>query len=234
MQPQLTRSNTQRMIAGVCGGLGEYFSIDPIIARLIFVLVTLTSGVGIPVYILLWILMPRKNVSVTYYNVHDTHASHAGQQIGDDAARVDLNVMVSPQPQQVQYQRVAEEQTQHRQGAGAATGGHGGHGGQASPQTPLYYDPQTGQPVYPGVPSTGETIKLDFGNPNPPAPHVAPSQQYHSDPTGAEQRKKRNWRKLSYILIGMGGLIFLNQFVSLSLILPSLMIIAGVLLLRRS
>ncbi len=59
MQPRLTRSTTESMVAGVCGGLAEYFSIDPVIVRLIFVLVTLTSGLGLPVYLVLWILMPK-------------------------------------------------------------------------------------------------------------------------------------------------------------------------------
>lgn len=59
MQPRLTRSTTESMVAGVCGGLAEYFNIDPVIVRLIFVLVTLTSGLGLPVYLVLWILMPK-------------------------------------------------------------------------------------------------------------------------------------------------------------------------------
>lgn len=59
MQPHLTRSRTDRMVAGVCGGLAEYFSIDPVIVRLIFVLVSLTSGIGVLLYPILWIVMPK-------------------------------------------------------------------------------------------------------------------------------------------------------------------------------
>ena len=59
MQPRLMRSRTEVIVAGVCGGLAEYFAIDPVIVRLIFVLVTLTSGIGLLVYPVLWLVMPK-------------------------------------------------------------------------------------------------------------------------------------------------------------------------------
>ncbi len=59
MQSRLVRSRTDVVIAGVCGGLGEYFHVDPVIVRLIFVLVTLTSGIGMIIYPVLWIIMPK-------------------------------------------------------------------------------------------------------------------------------------------------------------------------------
>lgn len=56
-----TRSRTNRMIAGVIGGIAEYFSIDPTLARAGFVLVSLLSAAfpGIVVYIILWVVMPE-------------------------------------------------------------------------------------------------------------------------------------------------------------------------------
>src|SRR6187431_1182854 len=65
MQPRLTRSRTEVIIAGVCGGLAEYFAIDPVIVRLIFVLVTLTSGIGLLVYPILWMVMPRAGATAS-------------------------------------------------------------------------------------------------------------------------------------------------------------------------
>lgn len=59
MQKRLYRSTKDRMIAGVCGGLAEYFDIDPIIIRVLFVVVTLGAGVGILGYIILWIVVPE-------------------------------------------------------------------------------------------------------------------------------------------------------------------------------
>ena len=57
MKAKLYRSTTDRMIAGVCGGLGAYLDIDPVIVRLFFVLLTLAGG-GVLIYLLLWILIP--------------------------------------------------------------------------------------------------------------------------------------------------------------------------------
>ncbi len=54
---KLYRSSTNRMIAGVCGGLGEYFNIDPTIIRLVWALIGLT-GAGIAAYIIAMIIIP--------------------------------------------------------------------------------------------------------------------------------------------------------------------------------
>ncbi len=57
---RLTRSESDRMVAGVCSGLGRYLNIDPTIVRLIFVLMFLLGGHGLLVYIILWIVMPSE------------------------------------------------------------------------------------------------------------------------------------------------------------------------------
>lgn len=56
----LTRSKTNKVIAGVCGGLGEYFNTDPVLIRLIFVVVTLLGGAGVLAYIVMWIIVPEE------------------------------------------------------------------------------------------------------------------------------------------------------------------------------
>lgn len=58
MEKRLHRSRTEKMIGGVCGGLAEYFGIDPTIVRVVWVLITLTAGLGILLYLVLWIVMP--------------------------------------------------------------------------------------------------------------------------------------------------------------------------------
>jgi phage shock protein C len=58
MSKKLVRSTDDRMIAGVCGGLAEYFQIDAVLVRLAFVLLTVYGGAGPLVYLLLAILMP--------------------------------------------------------------------------------------------------------------------------------------------------------------------------------
>lgn len=57
----LYRSQSNRVIAGVCGGLGEFFNIDPSIIRILFVLGTLFGGSGLLIYIVLWIVIPTHN-----------------------------------------------------------------------------------------------------------------------------------------------------------------------------
>jgi phage shock protein C len=52
------RPNHDRMIAGVCGGLGQFFNIDPTIIRLIFALAALAGLASVPVYLILWVVVP--------------------------------------------------------------------------------------------------------------------------------------------------------------------------------
>jgi phage shock protein PspC (stress-responsive transcriptional regulator) len=52
------RSENDRMIAGVCGGLAAYLGIDPVLVRLGFVILLLASGIGLPIYLVLWLVMP--------------------------------------------------------------------------------------------------------------------------------------------------------------------------------
>jgi phage shock protein C len=57
----LRRSSTNRMIAGVCGGLEEFFGLDAFWFRLGFVLAMIPGGVpGIAIYLIMWLIMPSK------------------------------------------------------------------------------------------------------------------------------------------------------------------------------
>jgi phage shock protein C len=57
---RLYRPKANRMIAGVCAGLGEYFSLDPILFRILFVALTLAGGSGILIYIILIFIVPEE------------------------------------------------------------------------------------------------------------------------------------------------------------------------------
>ncbi len=61
MKKQITRSTTDCKIAGVCGGLADYFDINPILFRIIFVATILCSGSGIVAYVLFWIFLPTES-----------------------------------------------------------------------------------------------------------------------------------------------------------------------------
>lgn len=57
---RLYRSKTNRVIAGVCGGIGEYFNIDPVLIRILWVLFALAGGSGVFAYIICWIIIPEE------------------------------------------------------------------------------------------------------------------------------------------------------------------------------
>lgn len=100
MKTKLYRSQTDSMIGGVCGGLGQYLGIDSTIVRLFFVLLVLGNGVGVLIYLVLWLIVPREG-QAEEATVEETIRAGAGEiaerarALGDDlreAAR-------SPNPQ---------------------------------------------------------------------------------------------------------------------------------------
>ncbi|WP_067073567.1 PspC domain-containing protein [Methanoculleus horonobensis] len=62
MAKKLTRSTSDRWIAGICGGIGEYLEIDPNVIRMIWVVLSVLTTVfpGVIIYILLWIILPEQ------------------------------------------------------------------------------------------------------------------------------------------------------------------------------
>lgn len=56
---QLRRSRRDHIVGGVCGGLGQYFGVDPIILRIAFVAMTLAGGSGVLLYVIAWIVIPE-------------------------------------------------------------------------------------------------------------------------------------------------------------------------------
>ncbi len=61
MARRLYRSQTDKMLGGVCAGLGQYLDVDPTVIRLIFILAALLGGHGILLYLILWLVMPPEN-----------------------------------------------------------------------------------------------------------------------------------------------------------------------------
>jgi len=58
---RLYRSHKDKIIAGICGGLGDYFDVDPVIARASFIVLTFVNGVGLLLYVILWIVVSREH-----------------------------------------------------------------------------------------------------------------------------------------------------------------------------
>ena len=62
MNKRLYRSRKDSVIGGVCGGLGEYFEIDPVFIRIIAVLLVFAEGAGLLAYLIAWIAIPRTKI----------------------------------------------------------------------------------------------------------------------------------------------------------------------------
>ena len=213
MQVRLSRSSSERMVAGVCGGLAEYFNIDPVIVRLIFVLVTLTSGLGLLIYLLLWMIMPRGTAIPGQRPIEQSsrqfneEISQLGQQLSQEATQ--LGQQLSQEASRLREKMLSRQRT----------------GGQYGVGDPPEYrsDPFVGQPPGQERPVTGKTVNLGPLPGDLPTPYVQPVPS-----------RPRSWNKLGVILIGIGGLIFLEQLgIDMSLIFPALMIAAGLILMSR-
>jgi len=61
---RLFKSSKNRAIGGGCGGLGEYFAIDPVVLRILFVLGFIIFGIGVIIYLILWIMMPEEPINI--------------------------------------------------------------------------------------------------------------------------------------------------------------------------
>ena len=190
-QQRLMRSRNEIVLSGVCGGLGEYFGIDPVIIRLIFVLVTLTTGLGLLVYPALWIAMPK--------------APLAPPQWPEPALGVDQQIATYA----VQRERVTA-----------------GHARSAAPPPPTAYnfDPLTGEALRSDA-AFGQTTQLPY---DPSAP------EFQGLPITPARRLRHGGRWVALGLIAVGALILADHLgFDTDLVFPLIMIVGGILLLRR-
>ena len=232
MQQRLMRSRTEVIIAGVCGGLAEYFGLDPVIVRLIFVLVTLTTGIGFILYPLLWLVMPKAGAfgASTPQLTQDADAwrrrmnefsqemRQAGQQLSQEMREVFLREQAQPpQASQAPKPPTAVE---------------------VPPPQAYNFDPLTGEPVHQSAPTTGQTINLRV-DPTLSEKYV-PTTQANSSPQQpvyyaphAPAARRRRGRSMGIVLLAFGALILASQFDIAQYVFPLMLIGAGVLLLRR-
>lgn len=85
MTKKLFRTRKNRIFGGVAGGLGEYFDVDPIIIRAIFIASAFAWGLSILVYIGLWIFVPQREF------VFDSEIDNDMQEIFDDSEEINTN-----------------------------------------------------------------------------------------------------------------------------------------------
>ena len=82
MSERLYRTNQDKMIGGVCGGLAEFFKIDPIIIRVFFVLWVTIGEWGVLAYFLLWLIIPPQQYEGANFQMNELGARF--QLIGHD------------------------------------------------------------------------------------------------------------------------------------------------------
>ena len=80
MHNKLYRSSTDKMVGGVCGGLAAYLHVNVMIVRLVFLLLGLTNGVGLTIYLVLWIIMPYEGGTMGARDTARTSASEISRQ----------------------------------------------------------------------------------------------------------------------------------------------------------
>jgi phage shock protein C len=57
---KLYRSRTDRKLAGVCGGLAQYFNLDATLIRVLFIVLAVLGGAGLVIYLAMWIIVPNE------------------------------------------------------------------------------------------------------------------------------------------------------------------------------
>ncbi len=97
MEGKLYRSRSEKMVAGVCGGLGQYLGIDATLVRLFFVFLSFFDGIGVVLYVVLAVLMPQvpQGEEITQPAVPLTENPSATKLVGGGLVVLGLVALVS-------------------------------------------------------------------------------------------------------------------------------------------
>jgi phage shock protein C len=93
MKQKLYRSRSDAMLGGVCGGLGDFFGIDSNLVRIVFVVLALIQGIGILLYLVLWLIAPPEGEETVKQAVRTgaeeiaAKARAMGKEVGEVAKR---------------------------------------------------------------------------------------------------------------------------------------------------
>lgn len=101
---KLYRSCKSRILGGVCGGLGEYFDVDPVLIRLLFIIALLSGGIGFIVYIVAWLAIPNdpkceketaeEEIKAAAHSVADTVKDSVKSRKDDNRAIVGVAILI--------------------------------------------------------------------------------------------------------------------------------------------
>ncbi len=84
---RIHRSTESKIIAGVCGGLGDYFDVDPTWIRILCVLSIFANGIGLIAYVIWWIVVPQQPLTV--YRAADSGTPQSHTEVTGQAAATD-------------------------------------------------------------------------------------------------------------------------------------------------
>ena len=82
-RPHLARSETDKRIAGVCGGVARYFGVDPVLVRVAFVVMAF-MGFGVLLYIVLWIVLPKGESTPPAQPMFGGHGSTSAIRVAEE------------------------------------------------------------------------------------------------------------------------------------------------------
>ncbi len=105
---KLYRSRSNRVFGGVAGGLGDYFNLDPLVIRLLFVLLTVFGGGGLILYIALWIFVPEE----AFFPYENKNAGNAYQNQGFTMNNESTQEEGHSRPQDKQWEKPSRPQNQ--------------------------------------------------------------------------------------------------------------------------
>ncbi len=91
---RIYRDPDNQIVAGVCGGLGAYFNVDPLVFRILFIAITLLGGAGILIYLILWIVVPVARTTAQKLEMHGepVNVSNIGKKVREEFDHVKENV----------------------------------------------------------------------------------------------------------------------------------------------
>ncbi len=88
MKNRLNRSDTNKVVAGVCGGLGAYLGVDPVFIRIFFILWTVLGELGVLAYLILWVVMPAQGAEEAGETLSRDNLGGRFSQIGNEIGEV--------------------------------------------------------------------------------------------------------------------------------------------------
>jgi len=89
MEKRLYRSRKEKMISGVASGLGFYLNIDPVILRIIFVILTLINGTGLIIYLVMWAIVPQEPYELSFSSPNPGESAFTNENKGEQKTEED-------------------------------------------------------------------------------------------------------------------------------------------------